>query len=311
MEGYANGIEPWVTEGGRRKFLKTLGVATVAGATLSEVTLEDLSETVTVEDADRLGSMGAAIKSDVGEALDGELLRDETAALATQIERVPSLRAAGVPDSAEGHYGELVEPAWRIEEHLAEVGLFESAEEHFPTFTPSHIASTTQKLVRTNALASLLADIGFGERERTDLAARVVNDQEYLAQWVPVEVYPDELYGPGDDAVDPETVAPLHRRAAGGALLWIDGLDKHLWQYEVLVTDEILDHAARDVKAMLGGFYLLSHAVNALVRGGISDEMLSAVITGATGIMIVSQNEFAVNVARITDEMRAPRTGGA
>lgn len=311
MGGYENRTSPWVSESDRREFLKALGVVTVGGMAAREFTLQDLSEMVTVEAADELASIGGDIRSDVKEALNAKLLHAETAALANQIERIPALHAAGVPDTPGGHYEKIVEPAWRIEDHLAEAGLFSSAEEHFPTFTPDHIASTTQKLVQTNALASLLAEIGFGERERTDLAARVVNDQEYLAQWVPVEVYPDEMYGPGDDSVDPETVAPLHRRAAGGALLWIDGLDKHLWQYEVLVTDEILDNAALDVKAMLGGFYVLGHAANDLARGEISDEMLSAMITGATGIMIVSQNQFATDVARITDEMRAPRMGGA
>lgn len=297
-----------ITDQERRDFLKALGITGAIGVA-GEFTLGDLRETVADEPTDELAAMGRAIRADLTGTLDASLLAGELSALATEIERLAAVRAAGIPGREETLYGQLTDPAWNVERHLAEVGFFESAETNLPTFTPAHIASTTKELIRTESIAATLSELGFDEDEQTAMVMDVVNENQALAQWVPTRVYEDAELGVGEEYIDPETVAPLHRRAASGALLWIDGLDWHYWQNEVLLTDEILDAGLRDVKAMLGGFHLLSTAAEGLARGDISDEQLSALVTGSSAIMILNQLRLANDVARITDDVRAPRGG--
>lgn len=298
-----------VTDEDRRQFLKILGVGGAVGVA-GEFTLSELRNAVTVESAGELAAMGEALRNDLTGALDAALLTTEMEALAGEIGRVPEVRAAGVPASADQElYAGLTAPAWRIHDHLAEVGFFESAEAHLPAFTSDHVASATKELVATASLASILSEVGFDEAERTELVTNAVANNDWLAQWVPVEAYREEDLGIGDESINPEAVAPVHERAAGGALLWIDGIDWHVWQNEVLVTEEALDAGAWDVKSLLGGFYLLASAADGIAREAVSDEQLSALITGSSSIMIASQTDLANDVGRIADLTRAPVGG--
>ena len=293
----------------RRNFLKTLGVAGTAAAgnaAVDEVTLEGLREAVTVESTGELAAMGEAIRSDLTGALDADLLATETAGVADAIERLSSVRAAGVPDRGEELYAELTNAAWNVDDHLSEVGFYASAEANLPRFTSDHIEATTRQLVNTESLGSVLSEVGFDERERTALVAGVVERADDLALWEPTWVFEEAEVG----EVNPEHVAPLHERAADGALLWIDGLDRHLRQNEVLLTDEMLDEGVADVRAMLGGFYLLSDAVERLARGEVSDAELTGLVSGSTAMLIASQTDLQYDLVRITDDMRAPRAGG-
>jgi len=129
----------------------------------------------------------------------------------------------------------------------------------------------------------------------------VANNDERLARWVPSNQIPDGV------EFETETVPPLHQRAMGGALLWIRGLDRHLWQNEVMITDEILDDAVRYVKAMLGGLFVTATAACDLAGDGqFTDEQLTAALTAGSAVQIVSQEELLHSVFYIRDDMRAP-----
>lgn len=293
----------------RRDFLKVLGVAgatAVGGSAADDVTLSDLREAVTVESAGELARRGEAIRNDLTGELDAALLESEMAGVAEAIERLPAVRAAGVPDRGESQYAELTNAAWRVDDHLAEVGFYASAEANLPRFRSDHIEATTRQLVHTESLATALSEVGFDERERTALVGNVVSRSDRLALWEPTWF----LEEADIEEVHPEFVASLHERAAAGGLHWIEGLDKFLRQNEVLLTDEMLDDGVADVRAMLGGFYVLADAARRLGRGELSDEELTALVSGSTAMLIASQTDLQYDLVRITDEMRAPRTGG-
>lgn len=288
----------------RRDFLKALGVAGAAatgGAALDEVTLSDLREAVTVESTGELARRGEAIRGDLSGELDAELLGSEMAGVAGAIEQLSDVRAVGIPDRDESLYAELTNAAWRIDDHLTEVGFYASAEAHLPAYAADHIETTTKQLIHTESFGGMLSEIGFSESEQTALMANVVNNVEELALWQPGWAIEEANV----DEVNPDYVAPLHQRAAEGALLWIDGLDKHLRQKEVLITDGMLDDGVTDVRSMLGGFYLLSDAAERLARGDVADEDLTALVSGSTAMLIASQTDLQHDLVRISDEMRA------
>lgn len=293
------------TDEERRAFLKALGVAGAAGL-VGEFTLGDLRSAVTVESSGELAAVGEAIRGDLEGSLDASLLGGGSSALAERMGRLPELAAAGVPETPGTEYQQLTEPAWRVNEHLLAVGFYETAERHLPPFTAEHVASTTRRLVAMESLAPMLSEVGFDGREGAELVMNVVNNSDHLAKWVPIDMYPPEAI----DDFDPADIAPLHQRAAEGSLLWIDGLDRHLWQNEVLLTETAIERGLGDVKAMLGGFYLLGRAAEGLARGTLDDEELTALVTGSSAIMIVGQEDLADDLVRITEPERAPRTGG-
>lgn len=301
----------------RRDFLKVLGVtgaAVTGGSALEEVTLGDLREAVTVESTGEFTRRGEAIRNGLTGTLDAELLGAEMAGLAGAIERLPEVRAAGIPERGERLYAELTGAAWEIDDHLSEVGFYASTEANLPRFGSEHIEAMTRQLVQTESLEVALSEVGFDAREQTEIVANVVRQSNHLALWQPTwgfeGVEAEGVESEGDFEVRPEFVPPLHQRAAAGALLWIDGLDKHLRQKRVLITDQMLDDGIADVRAMLGGFYLLSDAADRLARGDISDAELTALVSGSTAILIAGQTDLQYDLVRITDEMRAPRTGG-
>lgn len=125
--------------------------------------------------------------------------------------------------------------------------------------------------------------------------------------WVPTKNIPA-----GVEGFDPENIAPLHQRASAGVLLWTDYLDTYLWQNEVLLTDTILDNNYGDLKQMYAGLHLLANAAEDLAGAQeLSDAQLTAALSAGAAMMIVGQEDLTNDVMRITDEMRAPRTGGA
>jgi hypothetical protein len=297
---------PEIGQEDRRQFLKVVGL-TGAVAAGSEFTLSDLRGEVEGETAGELAAMGESIRSDLVGTLDAGLLGSELASLEGQIERLPELRAMGVPAEDSTEYQALAEPGWAIHEHLVEVGFFESVEEHLPEFTPEHIGATAREFINTAALASALAELGYSEEELTSTVVNVVNNKERLAMWVPTKNIPA-----GVEGFDPGNIAPLHQRASAGVLLWTDYLDTYLWQNEVLLTDTILDNNYGDLKQMYAGLHLLANAAEDLAGSQeLSDAQLTAALSAGAAMMIVGQEDLTNDVMRITDEMRAPRTGGA
>lgn len=289
----------------RRDFLKVLGIAAgaaVGGKTIEELTLDDVRDAVTVESAGELAERGRAIRTDMSGTPDSGLIETEMAGIAGAIDSLPEVREAGVPEMGASVYAELTDAAWRVDEHLTDVGFYESAEVNLPPFGVDHIQSTTRQLVRTEAVEPVLSEVGFDEQAQFDLVGSVATRVEHLEMWQPTWMLEhDEV-----EEIQAEWVEPLHRRAAGGALNWIDGLDHFFAQREVLITDEILDAAVADVNKLLGGFYLLSAAAEALARGEIGDAELTALVTGSAGILITGQMDLQYDAVRITEAMRAP-----
>ena len=170
-----------------------------------------------------------------------------------------------------------------------------------------HIGTTAREFINTAALASALAELGYSEEELTSTVVNVVNNKERLAMWVPTKNIPA-----GVEGFDPANIAPLHQRASAGVLLWTDYLDTYLWQNEVLLTDTILDNNYGDLKQMYAGLHLLANAAEDLAGSQeLSDAQLTAALSAGAAMMIVGQEDLTNDVMRITDEMRAPRTGGA
>lgn len=293
---------PEITADDRSQLAETLGISR------SEIgdrpTLAELRRTVETSSDPEFASMGEAIRSDLSGRLDDEFLAAQLDDLEEQIGRLPDVREAGVPDGEtepETLYREVVQPAWRIYDHLVDAGFFESVEEQLPRFTPEHIERTGHELVQLDSLSEELDALGFEEREKTVLVMNVVNNNTRLARWVPTKDIPDAV------EFDVEHVPPLHKRAMGGALLWINSMDVHLWQKEVLVTEEILDDGFWDIKAMLAGVYLISRAaLDVAEEGTLTDSELAAALSGGAAIAIVNQEEICKDVYWITEEDRAP-----
>lgn len=271
-----------------------------------ELTLDTLRTAIEGDVDEEFASMGEAIRSDLEGTLDVELLESVLSDLETEIERLPEVQEAGIPGGErepERLYRELIEPAWRMYEHLVDVGFFESVDVNAPRFSSENIRNTAHGLVEADPLTSELESVGFDEQEQLRLMASVVNSDRELARWVPTNEIPDEV------EFEVDFVPPLHQRAAGGALLWIRTLDVHLWQKQILITDEILDDGYRDVKAMLGGLYLLTRAAHEIGIGeesSLTDGQLMAALTASAAILILNQEALCHDVFYITEDMRAP-----
>ncbi|PSP54621.1 hypothetical protein BRC82_09440 [Halobacteriales archaeon QS_1_67_19] len=295
---------PDVDERDRRNFLRILGVAGGAGAA-AEFSLADLRGAVDGGAADELAAIGERIRADLAGGLDAGTLAGAVAGIESSIAAVPELRAAGFPDEPTTAYQAATAPAWTAYDHLAEVGFFAATERHMPEFTPDHVRATATELIRTEPLIGLLDEAGFEEQERTALVVDAVNNNERLSHWVSTASLPADPEG-----YDPADVAPLHQRALGGALLWIDELDQHLWQREVLLTEELLDAGLWDVKAMLGGTHLFVSAAHDLAGPEeLSDSQLTAALAGGAAVAIRGQENIEENLFRITDAERAPMGG--
>lgn len=300
----SNVTRPQTTAEDHARLAENLGIS--EPSTGDRLTLDELRRTIDAETDPEFASMGEAIRSDLTAKLDGDLLEEELANLAAQIDRLSEVREAGIPEGdgePEELYRELVEPGWRVYDHLEEVGFFESVEANLPAFTPEHVEHTAHELVQAEPLTAALEECGFDDHEQTVLVMNVVNNNTRLSRWTPTKEIPDGV------EFNTEFVPPLHQRAMGGVLLWVKNMDVHLWQKRILITDEILDDAYWDVKAMLGGLYLMVQAARDIATdGSLTDAQLTAALTAGAAIMITNQEEIVKDVFWITEEMRSPST---
>lgn len=290
--------EQTITVAQRRDLASTLEVD-IGGA--ESVTWDGLAGRVETTSDPAFASMGEAIRADLAGQLDEALLEGVLEDLERELRRLPEVRAVGVPDEPGGTYEAVAQPGWRLYDHFLDIGFFERLDETLPRFSAEHVERTARELVGTETLSSALGNAGFDETEKTALLVAVATNNERLARWVPANQIPDGV------EFDTSKVPPLHQRAMGGALLWIDGLDRHLWQYEPLVTEAILDDAAWYVKAMLGGIYATATAAHDMATdGSFTDETMTAAFTAGAAVQIINQEDLMRDVFYITDEMRAP-----
>ena len=269
-------------------------------------TLEEIRAEVRTETAPELVSMGEEIRSDLSGKLDGELLEEALEEMPRRFERLASIREVGVPRGEEGAeelYRELLDPFWLVYYHLEEVGFFESVEVNLPAFTPEHIEHTAHELISAEPLTEAFDDCGFDDHERTAMMMNVVNNNTRLSRWTPTKEIPDGV------EFNVDYVPPLHQRAMGGALLWLNALDEHLWRKEILITETILDDANWHAEEMLGGLYLMARAAQGIAAGeeaSLTNAQLTAALTAGAATLIVSQEEMMKDVFWITEEKRAP-----
>jgi hypothetical protein len=295
----------YVSDEERRDFLKALGVGgtiVVGSATLGEV-----RDAVAAESNAELASIGQAIESDLTGALDRGLLASQQAAFAEEVAALPAVLERGFPEDAPRDEFESVAQAGRpIYDHMVEVGFFESTTEHLPELNPEYLQTAVQSFVGSAALAEPFENIGLTDEEGVDLAAAVIADAEELAtqHWIATDkIDRSELeYG--------ETIPPVTRGAAGGALLWFEDLDLHLWQKKILLTEEILERAVGHGRAMSAGFHLMTEGARHVAEqsGQFSQEELAALLSVGFAIQAVSQTRLPEEVYWITEEMRKPRT---
>jgi hypothetical protein len=294
--------KPQVTSRERRELAERLGV----DGTDESPTLSDLKRAIDAETDPEFSSMGEAIRSDLEGTLDADLIDRKLAEFEEQIRRFDELRAVGIPGGdreADELYREVIAPAFEVYDHLEEVGFFHSVEETLPAFTEEHIDSTAHALLGADPLTDALTDCGFGEHEQTALMMNVVNNDTRLSRWTPTRDIPDGV------EFNVDYVPPLHMRAMGGSLLWMNALDDHLWKKKILITEDILDDAHWRSKAMLAGLDVMLRAVQSIARDDeteLSDAEVTAALIAGSALCIVNQEELMQEAFWITEEKRKP-----
>ncbi len=293
--------KPGVTPEERRVLTESLGVRDAG----ERATLSDLRGDVETETDATFASVGQAVREDLTGDLDTDRIERAIEKLENRLETLDEVRDVGVPDGeteAEEVYRELIAPAWEVYDHLAAVDFFESVEANLPAFTGEAIETTAAELATADALTGELSEFGFDDHEQTVLLSNVVNNKTRLSRWVPTSDIP------GSVEFDVEYVPPLHQRSMGGALLWVNALDHHLWQKEILVTEEILDDAFWYTKAILGGLYMMLRGVRAIAAENdeLTDAEVTAALVGGSAVAIVNQEELMKDVFWINEEDRAP-----
>lgn len=287
-----------VTDAQRRRFLKLLGVGTAGavGITLSDVT-------VAAEDIDdSFAEVGEAIRADVADDLDGELIAEGQSELANAATELPTVPAKGHPDEVRDDYSSVAAPGWEVYEHLVESDFFLKATNYLPDYDVDFVESTLEGFVNSDHFMSSLAEVGLSDDEGIDLLATVVDRAETLSEyhWVGHEEIRRHNYEAGP------SIGTMTQLSSGGALLWIDDIDLHLYQQQILITDEILADAAWHAHCMATGFYLMSETARVMADESedATDAELGTAVSLAFAVQSISQYLLAEDVYWITQAMR-------
>lgn len=287
----------------RRELLKVLGVTgavAVGGATLQEV-----REATSTGAAAELAPTGRAIRSDLTGALDASLLAGQQAELADAASALPAAVENGLPEAEPRDEFAPVAAAGRpVYEHLTEVGFFESTTEHLPEFTPAYLEDAVREFAGSAALTLPLEEFGLSGEEGVDLLATVVANAEELSDhhWVATDEIPREEIEFG------EHIPPMTMGAAGGALLWLEDLDLHLWQKHAILSEGILEDATWHARSMAAGFYLMTEGATVLAEneGELSEREFGALLSTGFAVQAVAQGLLPQDVYWVTEEMRTP-----
>lgn len=290
----------------RREFLKVLGITGAVAA--GTATLDDVRSAVSADtgSATELASVGEAIRADLGGSLDAAALTAHQSAFASAAGALPTVVERGVPTDAPREEFQLVATEGRpVYDHLLEAGFFESTTEHLPEFTPAYIEESVRRFVDSESLAAPLEALGLTQQELVDLVATVVAHREELGDrhWIATDELPREQMEIGAH------IPPMTQGAAGGTLLWLEDLDTHLWQKQVLLTEEHLADAVWDARAMAAGFQLMTEGAAQIAEGNgeLSADEFAALLSSGFALQTVAQNRLVQDAYWIPEETRAPR----
>lgn len=291
-----------VSDEERREFLKVIGVAGAVGA--SSVTLGELNDTVEPTDVDALRSVGAAVSERMAGAVDADLLATQQAELTTALADAPAAVESGAAFEAPGTaFDEIAQAGWGTYDHLEETGFFEALSEEMPAFNPERLATSTQAFLGSDAAIEPLRELDLGGTAGVDLVAPIINQAEKLSHfhWI----------ASGDIPADhhlTDVLPPISQRAAGGVLLWLQNLDDHLYQDQVLFTEEILADGIWEVRGMTAGFHLMTEGARAIgaESNRFSDADLGALFATSIALQEVAQRMLPVHMHWIDEETRDP-----
>lgn len=291
-----------VTDEDRRELLKAIGVA--GAASLGGLTLEELHKQSSAGAAtSELAPIGQAIKSDLAGQLDAGLIAGQQMAMAEATQALPAVLERGIPTESAGSEFAAIEAAGRpVYEHYKETGFFESTTNHLPRFEPSYLETAIQGFVASEVLSEPLQTLGFEAGAGVDLLSTVVANGQQLSDhhWVATDEIAREQIEIG------ELIPPMTMGAAGGALLWLEDLDGHLWRHSAILTEDILEGAVWHGQSMAAGFHLMNEGAKAIANeeASLSDGELGALLSTGFAIQAIAQGLLPLDVYWITDEMR-------
>ncbi|GAB7093993.1 hypothetical protein JCM30237_11450 [Halolamina litorea] len=291
-----------VSDEERREFLKALGVAGAVGA--AGVTVGELNETVDASNVEALSSVGAAVSEEIAGQVDAGLLADQQAELAATLSAAPATVESGAAFESPGTaFDDIAEAGWATYGHLEEAGFFESLDEHMPAFNPERLTTSTRAFLGSEAAVEPLSDLDLGGTAGVDLVAPVINQAEKLSHfhWIASGDIPAE-----HQLAD--VLPPITQRAAGGVLLWLQNLDDHLYQDQVLFDEQILADGIWEVRGMTAGFYLMTEGAKAAGTDSdrFTDAELGALFTTSIALQEVAQRMLPVHMHWIDEESRDP-----
>ncbi|MBP1986314.1 hypothetical protein [Halolamina salifodinae] len=291
-----------VTDEERREFLKVIGVAGAVGA--SGVTLGELNSTVEPSNVEALSAVGAAVSEEMAGGVNPDLLATQQAELATALSAAPAAVESGAafrePGSA---FDDIAEAGWLTHDHLAETGFFETLSEEMPAFNPERLTTSTQAFLGSSAATAPLTDLDLGGTEGVDLVAPIINQAEKLSHfhWIASGDIPAE-----HQLAD--VLPPISQRAAGGVLLWLQNLDDHLYQDQVLLNEQILADGIWEVRGMTAGFYLMAEGAKAVSADSdrFTDAELGALFATSIALQEVAQRMLPVHMHWLDEAARDP-----
>lgn len=296
-----------VTDDQRRQFLKLVGVASAGAASINMSDIAAASDGID----DIFVEAGETIRKEMSDDLDAELIAEKQAELASAAADLPEAPNLGYPDKRRDTYSSVAAPAWEIHDHLVESGFYQSTADHLPNYDVEFVESTLDGVLGSDHFVDALTDLGFSDDEVVDLLATVVDRAEELSSfhWTSHEVEREAYIGP--------TIDSMTKLSAAGALLWIDDLDDHIFEQQILISEEMLAAAAWHAHSMATGFYILSEAARLIAARGppdgrgppgnrddVSDGELGAAISLGFAVESISQYLTAEDVYWITQEMR-------
>ena len=290
------------TEEERRDFLKILGITSVTA--VGSYTLSDVREVLASPTAEELATIGQAIQEDLSGSLDADQLASNQATFATEASTLPAIVERGVPATEQREdFAPVAEAGQPIYEQLTNAGFFESTTQHLPEITPEYLETAIEAFAGSSTLAEYVIDVGLSDEAGADLVATVVANAEQLSthHWVATDEIPREEIEYG------EFIPPMTQSATGGVLLWLQDLDQHLWQKQVILNEDILGDAAWHAHAMSVGFHLVTEGARQIAAesGKLSNSELGALLSTGFAVQAISQNRLAQDVYWITEEMRA------